>query len=263
MAGTGKVSIGSLKTAKEIVSYLIEANGAGVTETANHIDKPVSTTFEYFDTLTELGYLVQNEDGYHVSTLFLSTGTRVREHDRLYKVAKSQVNAFAEDLDEHVSLIKEENGYAVTLYHIRNDDSIQAEGRPGERNYLHLSAGGKAILAHLPRERVHEIVERDGLEQLTENTISRESELLEELETIRERGYAIAREESIVGINEVSIPIAVESARSVGSVTVFGPASDLTGERLTRELPEKLEQLKNIVESNLTYRHYRGDASGR
>lgn len=260
MAETGKVSIGSLKTAKEIVSYLIDANGAGVTETANHINKPVSTTFEYFDTLTELGYLVQDEDGYHVSTLFLSIGTKVRERNRLYKISKPQVDAFAEDLDEHVSLIKEENGYAVTLYSIRNHDSIQAEGRPGEQNYLHLSAAGKAILATLPRERVHEIVERDGFEQMTENTISRESELFEKLETIQERGYAIAREESIVGINEVGIPISVESARSIGSVTVFGPASDLTGERLTQEIPEKLEHLKNIIESNLTYHHYRGDA---
>lgn len=259
MTETGTVSIGSLKTAKEIVSYLIDSNGAGVTETANHINKPVSTTFEYFDTLTELGYLVQDNDGYHVSSLFLSTGTKVRENDNLYKVAKSQIDAFAEDMDEHVSLIKEENGYAVTLYSIRNHDSIQAEGRPGKRNYLHLSAAGKAILATLPRERVHEIVERDGFKQMTENTILQESELFEELETIQEQGYAIAREESIVGINEVGIPITVESARSIGSVTVFGPASELTDERLTQEIPEKLEHLKNIVESNLTYRHYRGD----
>lgn len=258
MTDPESVPIQSLRTAKDIIDFLIENDGAGVTETAEQLDRPLSTTHEYLRTLTELGYLVRGDAGYYVSSLHLSIGTRVRKQDELYTAAKPEIDRFVAETDNHVGLVKEENGYGITLYSVEKDGTIQIEPGAGNRNYLHVSAAGKAILATLPHEQANEIVNRLGLEAMTENTITDEATLFEELETIREQGYAISREEEIVGINEVALPITVDSARSVGSIVIYGLASELTGDRLTRELPERLETLKNILEFNLTYAHTTG-----
>lgn len=256
MSNPEDVSIQSLRTAKDVIDFLIENDGAGVTEAAERIDRPLSTTHEYLSTLTELGYVIRDDDGYYVSSLHLSVGTKVRSQDRLYAAAKPEIDEFAAESGNNVVLLEEENGYGVTLYSVENDDSIRIQPRAGNRNYLHINAGGKAILASLPHERVAEIVDRVGLDAVTENTITDREALFEELETIREAGYAVSREEDIVGIHEIAIPIRVEDARNIGSILVYGPASELADERLTEELPEALRKLKNVLEFNLTYAQY-------
>lgn len=254
------VPIQSLRTAKDIVEFLIENDGAGVTETAERLDRPLSTTHEYLRTLTELGYIIRGEEEYYVSSLHLSIGTRVLKQDKLYATAKPEIDRFAAETGNQVGLVKEENGYGITLFSVENNDSIQVEPKAGDRNPLHISAAGKAILATLPHERAKEIVDRTGLEATTENTITDEETLFEELETIREQGYAISREEDIVGINEVAVPIAVDGARNIGSIIVYGLANEFTGDRLTQELPSQLETLKNILEFNITYARYTEDS---
>ncbi|EMA41343.1 IclR family transcriptional regulator [Halococcus morrhuae DSM 1307] len=256
MDASDTVPIQSLRTAKDIVDFLVENDGAGVTETAERIDRPLSTTHEYLNTLTEIGYLIRGDDGYYVSSLHLSVGTEVRSQDPLYAAAKPEIDKFAAETDNNIVLLKEESGYGVTLYSVENDDSMRIQPRAGNRNYLHINAGGKAILASLPHERVEAIVENVGLDAVTENTITDRETLFEELETIREVGYAVSREEDIVGIHEIAIPILVEDARNIGSILVYGPASEFTDERLTEELPEALRRLKNVLEFNLTYAQY-------
>jgi DNA-binding IclR family transcriptional regulator len=256
MEDSDTISIQSLKTAKDIIDFLIENDGAGVTETAEQLDKPVTTTYEYLLSMSELGYVIRGSDGYYPSSLYLSIGTRIREKDKLYTTAKPEIDSFADEIEENITLLKEEGGYGITLYTIENNKSIQITTKPGERTPLHLSAGGKAILAHLPHQRVEEIIDNIGLARMTENTITDPEELFEELETIRDKGFAISRQEDIVGINEAAVPIAVDNSRSIGAVLVYGPASRLTGKRLKEEIPDKLANLKDIVESNLTYAHY-------
>jgi len=55
---------------------------------------------------------------------------------------------------------------------------------------------GKVILAHLPADRRDGIIDRDGLARITENTITDEDVLREQLEEIRERKIAFDDEES-------------------------------------------------------------------
>ncbi len=55
----------------------------------------------------------------------------------------------------------------------------------------------KAILSAFPDERVRDIVDRHGLPAKTPQTITDPDALFEELATIRERGFALNREEIV------------------------------------------------------------------
>ncbi len=55
---------------------------------------------------------------------------------------------------------------------------------------------GKSILASYTDEKVREIIKGNRLTPFTENTITTYNELSEELEAIRERGYAIDNQDS-------------------------------------------------------------------
>ena len=98
----------------------------------------------------------------------------------------------------------EENGRGIYL-HIETQKStaVEVNRRVGTSRYLHSSAAGKAILAHLPAERVNEIVATCGLPSEAPNTITDRTEL----DRVRESGVAYNDEESIKGLRAVGVPV--------------------------------------------------------
>lgn len=88
--------------------------------------------------------------------------------------------------------------------------------------YLPACGVGKAILANFPRERVSDVVEEYGLPAWTENTITDEESLYEELNRIRNRGVAFDDEERIRGLQYVAAPIQCDG-ELLGAISVSGP----------------------------------------
>lgn len=89
----------------------------------------------------------------------------------------------------------------------------------GEQFQLHQTAAGKAILSVLSDEVVRSIYNGLELKQRTENTIADPDALFEELDTIREQGYALNQKEFHDGVTELahrsSMRIQTQSERSV------------------------------------------------
>jgi DNA-binding IclR family transcriptional regulator len=111
---------------------------------------------------------------------------------------------------------------------------------------------GKAILAHFPEKRVRDILDRHGLPKITEHTVDDEETLFEELEQIRQQGYARDLEERVRGMRCVAAPI-LRDGEVLGAVSVSGPASRMQGERFETEIPDHVMGTANVIEVNITY----------
>ncbi len=121
------------------------------------------------------------------------------------------------------------------------NNAIQIDTHTGEAVYLHNTALGKAILAHLPKERVEEIIDRHGLPSKTDRTITDKKELFETLEGVHERGIAFDDEERINGLRCVAVPI-LDNGKTIGAISVSGPKSRMDNERFREGIPNKLSQ---------------------
>ena len=120
-------------------------------------------------------------------------------------------------------------------------------------DYLHWSSSGKAYLAYLPPEKAKEIVEKQGLPSMNRNTITDSDTLFEEFERIREQGYAINDQEEIQGTRAIGAPIQNENGL-YGAISVSGPKSRFTFDRLHNDLSEKVVEAANIVSVNISTR---------
>jgi DNA-binding IclR family transcriptional regulator len=89
------------------------------------------------------------------------------------------------------------------------------------------------------------------MSQNTENTITDNEALFDELAEIRERGYSFANEEQMEAIRAVGAPIFGPRENIVGAIAVSGPASGFQGTRFREELPDKVTQAANTCEVNL------------
>jgi len=254
------VSGGSIKTTRTvfaIIEALRDEEGLGVTELADRLGFAKSTVHDHVMTLVREGYLVERGTGYQLSLKFLDHGTHVRDLHALSTVAQETVDRLAEQTNEIVWLFVEERGWAVLLYKQQGRDAVDIFdqiARIGQHNRLHDHAGGKAILAHLSDERIEELIEKRGLPDWTQHTITDRDRLWEEIEEIRTNSVAYSYGELIVGGREVGAPISVDD-ELVGSISISGPAGRLTDDVIEDELVPLIRGSSNEVELNLLEEH--------
>ncbi|WP_436907702.1 IclR family transcriptional regulator [Halosimplex marinum] len=251
MAKTGGVN--AAKISFEIVEALRELDGAGVSEVARYLDKPTSTVHDHLQTLEEEEYLVKEGSTFHVSTRFLQLGEHARDRKKAFEIARPEVEDLAEQTGEHANLLVEEHGLGVFLYKACGSEAVQLDTHAGMRVPLQTTALGKSIMSQRPREEVEAILDRHGLPEVTENTVTDRDELFEQLEEIRERGYAYDDAERVKGMRCVAAPITDDEGRGIAAVSISGPKSRMRGERFTEEVPELVLRTANVVEVNLTY----------
>ncbi len=235
----------------EIIDALRETNGSGVSELANRLDLPKSTVHDHLRTLEELGFLKKVEGEYRVTLKFLDYGGATRKKTEIYPAGWPEVQRLALETDEHANLMIEEYGKGRYIYIAEGENSANLDTYTGMEVYLHATALGKAIMAHLPMEQVEDIIETHGLPKLTENTITSREELMETLEQVRQQGYATDLEERTVGVRCIAAPIIGANDVVYGSVGVSGPTSRFRGDRFSSELPDMVQRAANLIELNI------------
>lgn len=250
---TAPRTVDAVQTSLDIIELLLERENAGVTEIADELGRSKGTVHSHLSTLRQNEYLTKDEDGYRLSLRYLELGETVKQRLGFYDVIRAELDDLAEESGELAQFATEEHGRAVYLYKAKGAKAVESASSLGRREYLHCLSLGKAILAHLPEERVEEIVDRYGLPQFTPQTITSRERLFEELQEIRERGYAIDNEEKIDGLKCAAAPVMKSSDEVLGAVSASGPSSRMVGERFEEELPNMVMRSANVIEINSKY----------
>lgn len=238
----------------DIIEELMNNERMGVTDLATELGMSKSIVHNHLKTLENRGYVTSEDGCYSLSLKFLEISGRLKERSKLFMHGREELRELADMTGEVVNLATEEDGLAVYLSQAGGDGAIELNVNfEGYREYMHCSGLGKAMLAHLSEERVYEIIGRHGLPKQTENTLATIDDLFEDLQRIKTRGYAIDNEESVVGLRCVASAIKTKDGHIQGAVSISGPASRLTGDRLSEELPELVSKTTNIIELRTQY----------
>ncbi|QFU84820.1 IclR family transcriptional regulator [Natronorubrum aibiense] len=237
-------------TSLTVIETIQELDGATPAELAATTELSKSTVYKHLYTLSQHGYVISDGNEYRLGTRFYHIGMYVRNRSKVYELAGKYVIELAEQSNEESDFGIEENGRIVTLF-----DSVGSSAKPSSRlnnyEYMHTTAIGKAILARLPESRVNEIVDRWGLPELTEETITSRSELKAELDRIRERGYAINDQESIPGKRVAGVIAKDPDGNIIGGFTISGPAYRIEDTDLHQEFPDILQRVVPDFEREL------------
>lgn len=243
----------SVQTTLRLIDGLRELGGAGVTELADHLGLSKSTAYNHLATLEQNEYIVKEGDTYYIGCRFLELGAQARDRHRVYTRAQPEVKKLAQQTGELSGLIIEEHGRGVFLYRAKGEEAVHVDTYTGKRIYLHTAALGKAILAHVPRGRVEDIIEQHGLPRMTDFTITDPETLFEELAEIRENRIAFDDEERLRGLRSVAAPVLTDDGEVLGAISVAGPTSRMRGERFEVEVPELVTSAANVIELNVSH----------
>lgn len=243
----------SVKTAERafrIIELLDDIEEASLTTIADHLDMPRSTLHTYLSTLLDQQYLTKEGNTYRLSLKFLDYGVKVQQNEPIYGTCEPFLEQVAHQTEEIAWVVVEEYGRAVCLRKAEGELAIQPYKRVGARLSMHDIAAGKALLAELSDDRVHEIIDQYGLPRRTENTITDPDALFDELDEIRETGVAFNDGESMDGFRAVASPIC-PNGELHGALVVSGPKNRFQDDRFRDELPEVVTGTTNAIELEL------------
>ncbi|ELY96267.1 MULTISPECIES: IclR family transcriptional regulator [Natrialba] len=251
MGDRAKHPVRTTEKSLEIVATLNRLEKARVTTLADELAMGKSAVHNHLSTLEEHGYVIKDENTktYRLSLKFLDIGGQIRSEIDVYKVAEPKVEELATESGELVHLVVEEDGMGVYLSRSKGERAVDLDTYVGCKHHMHSTAFGKAILAHLPRERVDEIVDQHGLPEVTPRTITSRDELVEELERTRDRGFAVDDEERLEGLRCIAAPIRFDSD-IIGAISISGPTARIDDTWENNEFVDQLCRAANVIELN-------------
>jgi len=236
-----------------IIHELTARRSAKLHELASALELNKSTVHNHLSTLREHEFVVKDGDEYRLSFEFLHVGGVLRNDIELYTKGKEPVETLAADTGTLVTLATHERGRAVVLYRAKGEQAVEIDTHVGSQITLHNSALGKAILAHLPEDRVDDIIDTHGLPASTPNTITDRETLDEELAQIRADGFAFDDEEQWRGLRCLGAPILTDDGEVKGGISLSAPKNDITDDPADHEYVSAVKSTANILELALSY----------
>lgn len=190
---------------------------------SERLPMPKSTTHHLLATLISRGFIEKvNDDSYALGTAIVSLSQAVRVNAELRDRAAPLLRELAEIAKESVYLTYFDGSYILYIYAVESPTRLMARTAVGEQVHLHCTANGKSILAALPPERVDAILRRTGMPKFTHTTITNGADLHFDLEAVRQRGYAVDREEHELGVFCLGAVIRNAAGEAIGACSLSG-----------------------------------------
>jgi DNA-binding IclR family transcriptional regulator len=97
----------------------------------------------------------------------------------------------------------------------------------GPRLHAHSTALGKSVLAHLPASELNRFLANKMLAGFTDATITDETVFRREMDDIARKGFALDREESLLGVVCMGAPVFDNSSAVIGAVSLSGQSGGI------------------------------------
>lgn len=238
------------ETSFAVIHAIEDADGATFTELRSRLNLSKSTLYYHLTTLEKLGYVVKENKSYQLGLRFLLHAEHARRKEPAFNVVRSKARDLADRIPEEISFATEENGRLVVVYH-NIGGSAMSDFQVGQYLYMHATANGKMLLSEMSEERVNEIIDRWGLPEFTENTITDRDALEAELDRVRKQEYAINDEEQREGLRSVGAKITKPDGSILGSLTIDGATYRLTDEQIEDHTVQQLFDAIDEIETKL------------
>lgn len=207
---------------------------------------PKSSVHRYLEVLVQEGFLERDAQSgaYRLGARIVSLASN--ETPLLVLRARPYLERLRDRFDETVNLGILSGDSIVYLDIVESPRTVRLAARIGDRDMVHATALGKAIVAGLPEAEVRSLLLRTGLPRRTANTITRAADFMKHLELVRHHGFAVDDQENDVEGRCVAVAIPasrVQYAISVSGITSRFPMSKTV--EVAREMRQIVSELSD------------------
>ena len=209
-----------------------------------------TTTHRLLKALESEGLVARNPvtKAFRLGPAALALGSLALISNDLRSVVEPELRMLVERTGETATLEVPLEGSMLIVAEVMGSHLVTVAAELGTRWPVHATSTGKAFLAALPEEQRRSMLV-PPLTRHTPSTITDVQELEKELELVRERGYATAAEELEAGASAVAVVLRNSLGTPLGAISLGGPTSRLTSQRIQSLAQELVAVSERLVES--------------
>jgi len=227
-------------------------DGISVTNLSNDLDLNISTVYRLLKTLREDGIVAQNETTlrYSLGVGFLEIALNYLGSMDLMKAASQHMKVLQEKTGETVNLALIDGFEVVYIDRIESNQDLRHSISIGKKAPVHCTSLGKAIIAFMDREVISDRLSKTPLQKNTIFTKDSFEEIMADLNEIQKTKVAVDDREHQEHIRCVGSPIFDIRGNVVAAVSVSGPISRVTYEKL-EELKREIKKTAQLISVDL------------
>lgn len=218
--------------AARIVSLLqcVAEGGSAFTlkELAERIHLPQSTVHRLLQVLVKSDMIERaDEQAYLVGTEFFRMASLIHQKFDIQRVARPYLQTLWDQWQETCTfcLYKPATRTAMVAETIRSPHALQHSIEPFSELSLAWGSMGRVILAYLPDEEVNAVLTDAPRGSLSGRRAPSRAKMREELQAIRQRGYAVYEDHAFADVAGISAPLFGPNGRVIGCISVTMPGS--------------------------------------
>ncbi|MGE7841889.1 IclR family transcriptional regulator [Lysinibacillus sp. NPDC093712] len=238
----------AMTIAKVLASEATEGS-LSISELSTKCDLPLSTLHRILKAMIAQGMIEQDEQTkhYRLGTIWMELGLQVYDTMDYISKIRPELERLAREVEESVYLSKPAGLDTIIIERIDSAaNPIRIYDQLGIRIPMHIGAANKALLASIPTVQAKEI-----MNQLV--PIEEMADLEEQLELIREQGYAISHGERTAGTSSVAVAVFNGFGEIIGAVSIGFVSFNVSDEHINF-LIKSLKETGKRVSTKLGYR---------
>ncbi len=197
-------------------------------ELAERLGLPQSTVHRLLQVLVKADMIERtNEQAYRVGTELFRVASLIHQKFDVQRVAHPYLRALWKQWGETCSfcLYKPSSKTAMVADTIRSPHVLQYALEPFTELSLAWGSMGRVILAHLSDEDVDAVLAESPRGTITGRRLPARTKLREELQLIRQRGYAVYEDHEFADVAGISAPLFGANGQVLGCLSVTMPGS--------------------------------------
>ena len=199
------------------------------------------------------GYVEQTAPGgpYSLGVQCLLLARGLKEGIGVLRYARPFLQEIVDTFNEsaYLAILRGGRGIFVEVTEARRRD-LRLVGPLGAHVFYHATAAGKVFASSLPTEARAALLKASELRPLTPRTLTRRADVEREWALVARRGFALNREESIVGAIFLAAPVFDAERGACASISVGVPKarySPAAGRRLAVHLKGACDRLSEVL----------------
>ena len=213
----------AVSRAVDILEYIARTKeSVTLAELNKNMDFPKSSIFDIMQTLVEKKMLVFDSasKSYFLDIKSFEIGNAFLSKNDIHSIALPYLKNISEQTSETVFMAVENNGMIVYLDKVEGTSPTRTTCNIGDRNSMHCTGLGKAMLATYPIEKIRLITGGGALLAHTKNTLKSFDELMEDLKKTRKRGYSVDNCEDNDYVFCVACPLLNVTGKCIAAISI-------------------------------------------
>ncbi|WP_343208290.1 IclR family transcriptional regulator [Anaerolentibacter hominis] len=221
-----------------VLETLADTGPAGLMELSDFLALNKSTVHRLLASLIYMGYVTQDSGTgkYMLTFKVVELSRKVLARTDILSLAHPRLERLAGECRETVHLVRRSGSNVIYIDKVEpvcvRESAIRMASQVGSLRPLYCSAVGKAILSTLSEPEIRSIWTESHIEKKTEHTITSLPLLLDELNEVRRRGYALDNEENEIGVRCIAASIYDFHGEALYAFSISAPISRMDDARI-------------------------------